>query len=233
MRGYGVSFDVWGTLLNLRDAYRAIAERIAEELAGAKVEEVYLKLKEAAEEARRSRLSEGWWDARRGAELVASKLGFRVSEFVTLVEDALLADPGRLLLPGARDALEGVARLRVPRCVLGNVLFWPSSLTRKILSEVGLAELLDCMVFSDEIGSSKPAREAFEAVAERMGIPVERLVHVGDRVDEDVAGVLLAGGYGVLAWADISVDFECIHRRLCAVRRVSYTPFIVARIVLG
>ncbi len=229
MDGFGVSFDVWGTLLDLGEAYKRIAARLAAKL-GLEAEDVLGRLREAAGLARRARLVEGWSGHERGAEIVAKRLGVGVELLERIVEEALLSDARGLVLRGARDALEGVARMRLPRCVLGNVLFWPGVVTRRVLEEAGLAELLDCMVFSDEIGASKPSRRAFEAVAERMGVDTQHLIHVGDRVDEDVAGVILAGGCGVLAWAEISEDFTCIHRRLCAVRRVSYTPFIVARI---
>ncbi len=226
---HGVTFDVWGTLLDLRRAYAAIAERLAP-LIGASPAEALEKLREAAREARRRRRREGWASAERGAEIVAERLGIPPGRLSEVVEEALLSAAERLPLPGAGEALALTKRLGVRVGVAGNVLFWPSRLTRRLLEETGLAKLVDEMLFSDEVGRSKPDPGFFEAAASRLGVGVEELIHVGDRPDEDVAGILAAGGYAVLAWAEIDEDMVCIHRRLCAVRRVSYTPFIVARI---
>jgi len=226
---YGVTFDVWGTLLDLRRAYAAIADRLAAIL-GVKPAEALERLRGAAREARRLRRREGWSDARRGAEIVAERLGVDAEELMRVTEEALLDAADRLPLPGAREALALTKRLGVRVGVAGNVLFWPSSLTRRLLEETGLAQLVDEMIFSDEVGASKPNPRFFEEAAGRLGVAVEELVHVGDRPDEDVAGVLAAGGYAVLAWARVEEDMLCIHPRLCAVKRVSYTPFIVARI---
>jgi len=226
---HGVTFDVWGTLLDLRRAYAAIAERLAREL-NVKPAEALERLRGAAREARRRRRREGWSSADKGAEIVASKLGISASRLSRIVEEALLSTAERLPLPGAAEALALTKRLGVRLGVAGNVLFWPSGLTRRILEETGLASFVDEMVFSDEVGCSKPDPRFFEAAASRLGVGVEELIHVGDRPDEDVAGVLATGGYAVLAWAEVDEDMVCIHKRLCAVRRVSYTPFIVARI---
>jgi putative hydrolase of the HAD superfamily len=66
----------------------------------------------------------------------------------------------------------------------------------RILAERGLAEHLDPVVISDEVDSRKPARPIFEAVLERLGLPPEqahRVLHVGDRLDADVAGAAAVG----------------------------------------
>ncbi|AEM39593.1 HAD-superfamily hydrolase, subfamily IA, variant 1 [Pyrolobus fumarii 1A] len=224
-----MSFDVWGTLLNLTKAYSLIAQRLAEEL-NTEQENVLEALKRGAKLARRSRRSEGWFDAKRGAEIVAREVGITVDLLFSVVESVLVGSARELLLPGAREAVEGVKSLGFRVGILGNVLFWPGRVTRRVLEAAGLAGFFDAILFSDEIGAAKPDVRAFKAIAEALGVDTSRLVHVGDRVDEDVAGVILAGGYGVLVWAPINEEFYCIHARLCGVRSVASVSVVVSRI---
>ncbi len=228
---HGVSFDVWGTLLDLRKAYAAIAERLSR-ITGATPGEALNALRAAAREAREARRREGWSDSERGAEIVASRLGVRLETFRRVVEEALLSAAPVLTLQGAEEAVRGVRSLGLKTAVLGNVLFWPGSLTRRLLEEAGLSRLFDAILFADEIGCSKPSPCAFRKAAEALGVGVEALIHVGDRVDEDVAGAILAGGSAILAWSGlIEAGVTCIHRRLCAIREIRYTPQAVEAII--
>ena len=227
----GVSFDVWGTLLDLHRAYAAIAERLSPIL-GLPPEDALEALRLAAREARADRRRKGWHDARRGAEIVAARLGVKPETLEEVVEEALLDAAAALPLPGAREAVEGVRSLGLPAAILGNVLFWPGSLTRELLQATGLANLFDAVLFADEIGCSKPSPCAFEKAAEALGVEVDKLIHVGDRVDEDVGGVVLAGGSAILAWSRlIDRDALCVHNRLCAVREVRHVPRAVELII--
>ncbi len=192
-----------------------IAERLAERM-GVKPVEAFEALRRAAREAREERRRGGWSDWRRGAAIVAARLGIRVEELYSAVEEALLSKPWGLPLPGARETLASLKKAGFRVGVLGNVLFWPGSLTRRILAETGLANSIDVMLFADEIGYSKPSPKAFEAIAEELGCSIDELTHVGDRVDEDVAGAVLAGARGVLAWSKRVERPVCIHERLCA-----------------
>ena len=56
------------------------------------------------------------------------------------------------------------------------------------LAEQELAERLDAVVFSSEIGVRKPRPEIFHAALERLGVPAERALFVGDRLYADVRG---------------------------------------------
>lgn len=62
------------------------------------------------------------------------------------------------------------------------------------LTALGLADLpWSALVACDALGALKPHRRAFDDAAERLGVPTERIVHVGDRVDTDVEAARAAG----------------------------------------
>jgi putative hydrolase of the HAD superfamily len=97
---------------------------------------------------------------------------------------------GEVLLASLRftafpDVAPALGALRTGGTRLVVVSNWDVSL-HDVLSRVGLAPLLDDVVTSAEVGARKPAREIFE----RAG-PAR--LHVGDSLDEDVAGARAAG----------------------------------------
>ena len=56
-----------------------------------------------------------------------------------------------------------------------------------------LEPLLDGIVTSAEAGARKPAPAIFEQALELAGVPADDAIHVGDTLDEDVAGARAAG----------------------------------------
>lgn len=76
-------------------------------------------------------------------------------------------------------------------------------------SEGRLAELIDEMGWSDrfgivadsgKLGIQKPDRGIFAWAAERLDIPLENIVHIGDSFAADVEGALAAGMFAI--WFD-------------------------------
>jgi putative hydrolase of the HAD superfamily len=65
----------------------------------------------------------------------------------------------------------------------------------------GLPELgswIDSLVISSEVGYRKPHPLFFEAVCARLGLPGQRVLCVGDDLENDVRGAIRAGLSGVL-----------------------------------
>jgi putative hydrolase of the HAD superfamily len=62
-----------------------------------------------------------------------------------------------------------------------------------VLAGLGVAERFEAIVLSVEVGVEKPHPAIFAAAAERLGLPPEGIVHVGDRRLEDVEGAEGAG----------------------------------------
>jgi HAD superfamily hydrolase (TIGR01549 family) len=103
-------------------------------------------------------------------------------------------------LPGARELLAYLTRAGVP---------WAIATSGRIESARPTLEALDVpagvpVVTRDQVGHAKPDPDLFLAAAERLGIPIEDSVVVGDSVWDLLAarraralGVgLLSGGYG-------------------------------------
>jgi HAD superfamily hydrolase (TIGR01509 family) len=62
------------------------------------------------------------------------------------------------------------------------------------LRGLGLAALPFAVALNaEETGALKPDRAPFEAVLSRLGLPPERVLHIGDLESTDVAGALAAG----------------------------------------
>jgi putative hydrolase of the HAD superfamily len=91
-----------------------------------------------------------------------------------------------------KPALE---RLRERGERLAVVSNWDASLP-DVLARLGLAPLFDVIVTSAQAGARKPDPAIFSAV----GVPV--WLHVGDSIEEDVAGARAAGIEPVLLRRD-------------------------------
>lgn len=95
------------------------------------------------------------------------------------------------------DVVPALERWRAAGATLIVVSNWDISL-HDVLRTTGLRPLLDGVVCSAEVGVAKPARAPFEAALELAGVPAERVVHIGDGPEEDVAGAQAAGIEAVL-----------------------------------
>lgn len=99
-------------------------------------------------------------------------------------------DPEVSVRPGA-DRAVAAARDRGPVGLLSNCSV--PELARRSLLRAGLGDAFDVTVTSAGCGWRKPHPAAFESVAERLAVPPETLVHVGDDPRTD-GGVTEVGG---------------------------------------
>src|SRR5207244_11352430 len=74
---------------------------------------------------------------------------------------------------------------------------WDCSLP-DVLARAGLASLLDGVVTSATVGATKPDPTLFAAALEVAGCAAAEAVHVGDSLENDVAGARAAGVAPVL-----------------------------------
>jgi putative hydrolase of the HAD superfamily len=112
--------------------------------------------------------------------------------------DALLASLRFRVYPDVRPAL---SCLRERGSVLVVVSNWDVSL-HGVLGRVGVASMVDQIVTSAEAGARKPARAIFELALRLAGVAAGDAVHVGDSLDDDVAGARAAGIEAVLVSRD-------------------------------
>src|SRR5919201_2870033 len=93
--------------------------------------------------------------------------------------------------------LEGLKGRGVRLGLVSNVSLLPD-LMRADLKALGIMPLLDAETFSSEVGTRKPDPRIFQAVLERLDVPAERAVFVGDRVTDDIGGAQAVGMRSVL-----------------------------------
>ena len=99
------------------------------------------------------------------------------------------------------DAVETVRSLRALGLKVGVLTNGPSKMQRRKLELLQLEDELDAIAISEEIGHSKPQREAYDAAVAMLGLGPEEVAMVGDHVANDVAGAL-AAGLGAAVWVE-------------------------------
>jgi len=96
----------------------------------------------------------------------------------------------------ARRALDGAADLLLalrPHARIGIVTNNLLEEQRDKLAYCGLAESVDVLIASEDVGVSKPDRGIFDIALSRMGVTAGEAVMVGDSWANDVAGAVNAG----------------------------------------
>jgi putative hydrolase of the HAD superfamily len=124
------------------------------------------------------------------ASLIGSELGGAAAELEPTALLPTLLESLRFVPFAEVPATLGLWRSQGLRLVVASN--WDVSL-HEVLERTGLRELLDGVVTSAEIGSAKPAGELFAAALQLAGASAEEAIHVGDSLDEDIAGARAAG----------------------------------------
>ena len=103
--------------------------------------------------------------------------------------EALLASLRFRVYPDVCPALRRLRARGVRLIVVSN---WDVSLHDR-LRELGLSPMLDGAVTSAEVGARKPSAAIFEQALRLAGVSADDAIHVGDSLNEDVAGARAAG----------------------------------------
>jgi REG-2-like HAD superfamily hydrolase len=90
-----------------------------------------------------------------------------------------------------------LAALRDRGLRLGVVSNWDPRLP-DLLESLGLAQSFDAIVYSSEVGVEKPDPRIFRSALDRLGVPPEAALHVGDGKVEDAEGAAAAGLHALL-----------------------------------
>ncbi|MGC4073077.1 MAG: HAD family hydrolase [Nibricoccus sp.] len=100
--------------------------------------------------------------------------------------------------PETREVLLTLRKRGVRIGVLTDVPYgMPRHLVERDLAEAGLADCVDVLLTSVDVGHRKPAREGFLAMATALRVSIESLVYVGNE-PKDIAGPKAAGARAVL-----------------------------------
>ncbi len=132
---------------------------------------------------------------------VASPEEPALSELLAALEDSIFAGPP-VILEGMAELLHELSA-RVPVVLISDTSFSTGRTLRRLLEVEGIADCFTELVFSDEVGRSKPHAAVFEAATRGMSRPPERAIHIGDREDTDVRGALRVGWDAVLFLAAV------------------------------
>ncbi|HET6498662.1 MAG TPA: HAD-IA family hydrolase [Coriobacteriia bacterium] len=95
------------------------------------------------------------------------------------------------------DVIPALMRLRGRDQLIGIISNWDARLT-SLLRDLGIAEMVDTIVSSAEVGLHKPDPRIFELACERVGVRPAEAVHVGDHHYADIVGASAAGMTPVL-----------------------------------
>ncbi|MFE3636631.1 HAD family hydrolase [Streptomyces sp. NPDC059168] len=97
-------------------------------------------------------------------------------------------------VPRRPDIVEALDQLHEARWRLGILTNGAADIQRAKIAAAGIAEAVDAIVISEEIGARKPEADAFHvAVARCGGTPWEEAWMVGDNPENDIRGAQAAG----------------------------------------
>ena len=101
--------------------------------------------------------------------------------------------PAHAVLGSAQALLESLRSRGLKTGLVANSWPDPARLLRADVEAAGLAGLLDVIVFSEEVGASKPQPEIFLHALGQLGVEPFDAMYVGDRLDADVRGAASVG----------------------------------------
>ena len=94
-------------------------------------------------------------------------------------------------IDGACELLALLRERHIPAAILTNG--WSPLQQKKIARALGEEGLALRLLVSDALHAVKPARAAFDALVDALGVPRERVWYVGDNARGDIGGALAAG----------------------------------------
>ena len=197
-----LSFDVDGTLFDLRQMKRVFAWTA---LKNARFLSAFLKAREEV------RALGAVPDVRAEQdERVARALGITVERARALSQRVIYEEWVEIFdkvepIPGVREALSAFAAAGLKLATVSDYLAAPK-LSRMKLDHVRW----DADVGAEVLGALKPHPRSFAEVAKRLGLPAEDILHVGDRLDADVAGAHAVGMRAALFTAGNARRWEAL-----------------------
>jgi HAD superfamily hydrolase (TIGR01549 family) len=98
---------------------------------------------------------------------------------------------------GAKDTLAALQRHGIRLGLVCDTGFTPGRVVAERLEEAGLAQYLEVLCFSDEVGVPKPGHEIFAKALANLGVRPPEAIHVGDLKRTDIAGAHHMGMHAI------------------------------------
>jgi len=192
-----ISFDVWSTLIRPNKEYSATRASVVAQGIGwtGDIETAAKALRAACSELddQMDRTGKCYNFAPR-IDLTCAKLSLptiqagAMAEMERLVMESHRRFPPCLTEPDLLDTLASLCSWGYKLAVISNTGITSGETLRALLADVGILQLINYELYSDEVGYSKPSSEIFAALARMSGVAPERTLHVGDNRAADYQG---------------------------------------------
>ena len=133
--------------------------------------------------------------------------------------------------PDIKQTLTALKKLGLTLGIVSNTFINRSSLERQ-LEQYGILDFFSVRLYSYEFAFRKPNTKIFELAAERIAQAPENILHVGDRIDNDVVPALKVGMHVVLKEAYTNSG-RVAPKNVLKIRRLSELPQIIQKINTG
>jgi HAD superfamily hydrolase (TIGR01509 family) len=101
--------------------------------------------------------------------------------------------PAHEVLSSAQALFESLRSLGLKTGIVANSWPEPGHVLRADAERFGLADRVDVMVFSDDVGARKPDPEIYLFACRQLGVEPSEAMHVGDDLENDVWGAAAVG----------------------------------------
>ncbi len=112
-----------------------------------------------------------------------------------------ILNPPPPVIDGAITAVQAAAE-RFPIGIISDTGFSPGAYLRTVLRDHEILDRFQVLVFSDEVGVSKPQAAMFTRAAEGLGVLPSELLHIGDLEWTDIVGAKALGAKAALYVGD-------------------------------
>ena len=149
------------------------------------------------------------WRIEERVDVILQGLGRQLPEPIhrAMLEqlETMEVDIPPVLIEGCAAALEELSA-QFPLAIVYDAIVTPGRQLRRLLENHGILKYFSAFAFSDEVGYSKPHRAMFAKVADELDVPIEQMIHIGDREHNDVGGAHALGMRAILFTAARDAD---------------------------
>ncbi len=189
-----ITFDFWRTLFRHTHSEVRRANRIRAFCEATRVAPDAAEAAMAFAEIEFTRIHLGehrTLSSRDAVEIMAEQLGLSLQEATIEALSEQFArgilNPPPPVIDGAMEAVRKAGE-RFPIGLISDTGFSPGTFLRPLLRDQGVLDLFGVLVFSDEVGVSKPQRPMFESAARGLKVAPDEMLHIGDLEVTDIVG---------------------------------------------